>query len=480
MNKASGDVWEQGWTEKQPLFKAFAQMEILSKCRNIVGITRGRYFVYAEQGMVHAFLSKNTYQLIQESGKKMLDSRIATQCIHDIQNTIKSFWTSVRILRAQVESENLHHISFIKQFKEFDVLILKIFAYFRATWEATTLSLEEQLKQLLNVAIPDAWEEALILSVTPTESDLLLKEKLSWLEVLAEPTTTRIQDHMLLYPYHFCNMDSDEAAVSIIKERIRKQSIPQVKAEVEKSQNDLEKRKAQQYQLFRKINSPDVEKIAHILQQFALLRLELKNCWAGVHYSLFPLFQRISEAVGQSINDVMMFWSMKDILTFLEKNAAVSKEEIRMRNVFYVLLFDNDVLSFYVGDEAKARKREILKGYAEQKVTSFQGSVACRGEATGIVKIVLFEDLRIIEKTALDITDKTILVTGMTNPNMIPIIKKVKAIVTDEGGITCHAAIISREFNIPCIVGTKIATQVLKDGDIVEVNAYDGIVRIVQ
>ena len=51
------------------------------------------------------------------------------------------------------------------------------------------------------------------------------------------------------------------------------------------------------------------------------------------------------------------------------------------------------------------------------------------------------------------------------------------AIVTDIGGLTCHAAIVAREMKKPCIVGTKIATQVLKDGDIVEVDASNGIVK---
>jgi pyruvate,water dikinase len=62
----------------------------------------------------------------------------------------------------------------------------------------------------------------------------------------------------------------------------------------------------------------------------------------------------------------------------------------------------------------------------------------------------------------------------MTSPDFIPILKKVSAIITDEGGITCHAAIVSRELKIPCIVGTKIATKVLKDGDVVEVDAQKG------
>jgi len=55
--------------------------------------------------------------------------------------------------------------------------------------------------------------------------------------------------------------------------------------------------------------------------------------------------------------------------------------------------------------------------------------------------------------------------------------KKAVAFVTDEGGITCHAAIISREMKKPCIIGTKIATRALKDGDLVEVDANKGVVR---
>jgi len=56
--------------------------------------------------------------------------------------------------------------------------------------------------------------------------------------------------------------------------------------------------------------------------------------------------------------------------------------------------------------------------------------------------------------------------------------KKAKAIITDKGGLTCHAAIVSREMRIPCVVGTKIATKILKDNDMVEVDAERGVVHI--
>lgn len=66
----------------------------------------------------------------------------------------------------------------------------------------------------------------------------------------------------------------------------------------------------------------------------------------------------------------------------------------------------------------------------------------------------------------------------MTVPKFIEIMKKASAIVTDEGGITCHAAIVSRELKIPCIVGCKNITKELKDGDMIEVDADKGKIRI--
>jgi len=68
----------------------------------------------------------------------------------------------------------------------------------------------------------------------------------------------------------------------------------------------------------------------------------------------------------------------------------------------------------------------------------------------------------------------------MTTPDFVPAIQKAAGIITDEGGITCHAAITSRELKKPCIIGTKFATQVLHDGDLVEVDADNGVVRILE
>jgi pyruvate,water dikinase len=98
------------------------------------------------------------------------------------------------------------------------------------------------------------------------------------------------------------------------------------------------------------------------------------------------------------------------------------------------------------------------------------GTCACPGRARGVISIVNTpEDIKHM-KTG------NILVSFSTAPNLMPAIRLATAIITDEGGLTSHAAIISRELRIPCIIGTKIATKVLQDGDLVEVDATRGVV----
>lgn len=110
----------------------------------------------------------------------------------------------------------------------------------------------------------------------------------------------------------------------------------------------------------------------------------------------------------------------------------------------------------------------------ENDKKEIHGQIACKCIARGKTKIVFeISDLEKIE-------DGDVLVAPMTTPEMIMAMKKAVAFVTDEGGITCHAAIVARELGKPCIIGTKIATQFLKDGDMVEVDAEKGIVKILK
>ena len=105
---------------------------------------------------------------------------------------------------------------------------------------------------------------------------------------------------------------------------------------------------------------------------------------------------------------------------------------------------------------------------------ALKGIPASSGKVKGEVKIVLSGDDFSKFKPGM------ILVTKTTNPDWTPLISIARGIVTDFGGSLCHAAIISREMGIPCVVGTNKATKVLKDGDLVEMSGEEGIVKIME
>lgn len=161
----------------------------------------------------------------------------------------------------------------------------------------------------------------------------------------------------------------------------------------------------------------------------------------------------------------------------LEKLSEKPKElkkmaQERYKN-FLIIIKKDRSQKFYVGEEAKIKfkRLEFSKKEPNKNVREIKGTPAQLGIVRGTVKIInIVKDLKKIKKG-------DILVSVATNPDLMPGIKKAAAIVSDEGGVTCHAAIVSRELGIPCVIGTKIATKVLKDGDKVEVDATKGIVK---
>ena len=117
--------------------------------------------------------------------------------------------------------------------------------------------------------------------------------------------------------------------------------------------------------------------------------------------------------------------------------------------------------------------KKEAKGMTEQKSSAtiiLKGQGAAPGIASG--RVIIIRDV----KDTGAVKEGDILVTKMTNPDMVPAMRKVAAIITDEGGMTCHAAIVSRELGTPAIVGTKTATSVLKNGQLITVDGEMGLI----
>jgi phosphoenolpyruvate synthase/pyruvate phosphate dikinase len=181
------------------------------------------------------------------------------------------------------------------------------------------------------------------------------------------------------------------------------------------------------------------------------------------------LFKEIAQRLKVSQEDVL-YLLPKEIKAALINGKKINKNLIIQRKKRYVLLMKNG----RVGNLIVGKKLTVLKREDVSHVNELKGRSANSGRASGVVRVVIYD------KDLAKFKAGEVLVTNMTTPDYITAMKKAAAIVTDLGGITCHAAIISRELNIPCIVDTKIATKVFKDGDLVEVDANKGTVKLLK
>jgi len=192
------------------------------------------------------------------------------------------------------------------------------------------------------------------------------------------------------------------------------------------------------------------------------------------------IFARIWEAASNlsggkiPVKD-FSFLSPEEFSLYLTRKKMPEKKEIKKRSEWCIFwsIKGGDKVTFSTDKKDKNIVKNLLDINTE-KVDTIKGSPAFLGKAKGRVCIV--NSTKDIDKIKTD----DILVSVNTNPSLMPAVLKCKAIVTDEGGITCHAAIISREMKKPCVTGTKNATKVLKDGMMVEVDANTGIVKIIK
>lgn len=149
------------------------------------------------------------------------------------------------------------------------------------------------------------------------------------------------------------------------------------------------------------------------------------------------------------------------------------QQELRQRVKYCALYEEKGYEKLLLGKEAQKLEATIPEQSTED-ITELTGQTACLGHVTGIVKIVNTPS----EMGKMKPGD--VLVSIATNPDIVPAMKMAAAIVTEQGGITSHAAIVSRELGTPCVIGTKIATKVFKDGDKVEVDANQGVVKLLE
>lgn len=226
--------------------------------------------------------------------------------------------------------------------------------------------------------------------------------------------------------------------------------------------------------LDRSTYSSTLRNALEILETSWFIRQVSVEYFSKFSFKIIPLLQEYAETNGLTYRDLLNLTPPELLLHIRKelKGEGLQKllQERKEGNWLAYMHRDQEIVTENAEDIEYITKLMVPKADPDQKIV--KGQVGNKGLAQGYVRIVLNSD----DFGKMQPGD--ILVSTMTTPDFVVLMQQAAAFITDNGGMLCHAAIIARELNKPCVIGTKIATQILKDGDLVEVDATNGVVKI--
>lgn len=261
--------------------------------------------------------------------------------------------------------------------------------------------------------------------------------------------------------------------IDILSSLLRQNAQAEVQlVKIEKDYAELEKRHKQ---LITELDIDALhQKLFEVAQRLVHDKAYRKDSMFHAWMTMGYLFKEIGRRYFLSVRQVCYMYphEFEDLLLRDKFSASKLNDRYKYSIQLSTGYYKDDTL--VEGEEA----RKILDNlnFEKQNLENIKiliGDCASPGNARGEVAVI--NKVKDMQKMA----EGKVLVSTATNPDLVPAIKKAAVIVTDTGGITCHASIVSRELNIPCVIGTKIATKILKDGDVVDVDATHGKVTIV-
>ena len=383
----------------------------------------------------------------------------------------------------------------LKLYNEFDDIYLEWWAFTQVA-ELISYGGEDLLKKKLS---PEEFKKHFGLLVTPTKKSYLNKEEEEIFEIVklakaeeekgvkgidSNNIQIKLKQHANKYYWLHNNYgETKKLDITYFKNIVKEQ----LDADVDKIKKDnelrLEKVKQDKEELIKNLSfDKTLQEVTWLLDEFCFLQDQRKSIDMKCNWILDNFcrevarrkkieFDLLSFAVPDQIRDLLS----GKIGTTDGLNDLINNLELQKEHTVIIFNEENPEYELYRGEQALKKEKEILGGNANpESQTEIEGMCASVGRYTGKVKILLGS------KEADKFNEGDVLVTTMTSPDFVTVMKKAGAIITDEGGITSHAAVVSRELGIPCIIGTKIATRSLKDGDIVEVKAIHGLVHVLE
>lgn len=212
-----------------------------------------------------------------------------------------------------------------------------------------------------------------------------------------------------------------------------------------------------------------------LLDKFSLLHDWRKEAQLRSNEVILRCLKEMAKRFKIDYQDILVYFNPEiERLCLTRKRPPESQIKQRRQGVTYVI--HEKKIEIFVGKKAKfILNKLVLENLKAKTKKEFSGLPACRGLVTGRAAVV-----KSAKEAFKKVKKGDILVTSMTTVDYLPAIKIAAGVITDDGGLTCHAAIIARELGIPCVIGTKIATKVLHNGDLVRVNSNHGLISILE
>ena len=183
--------------------------------------------------------------------------------------------------------------------------------------------------------------------------------------------------------------------------------------------------------------------------------------------SLLSVFARkFAELTGRKDFYNLRADEIRDVIAGKEVPDSSEREKL------LIVHFADGQWRFETGDSARTIAEKLPKPEKTKDISELRGTIACVGKAKGTARVYPWN-----ARSFENFSKGDVLITLTTDPEFMVAMQKAAAIVTEEGGLMSHAALVSRELKIPCLIGTKNATKVFKDGDKVEVDADKGTIK---
>jgi len=198
------------------------------------------------------------------------------------------------------------------------------------------------------------------------------------------------------------------------------------------------------------------------LEKIGYFRNELGGMYPIVDAAIVKQLEQYPQG---KILSYLTFGEMGD---FLNNKTIPENLSERENGCIYIYVEDGNKEHLSTDRMTVAESSRLLLPTFSQNTKELQGMSIYPGKVTGTVALF---------PRSSPLPSDAIIVTSMTTVNQTPLLARARAVVADEGGILCHAAIIARELKKPCIVGTKVGSRIFKEGDLVEVDADKGIIR---